>query len=221
MRRLLALAAAVALIVLVVPAPASAHGQLAFSEPANQSTLMEPRPQLALYFTEKPASFAFFSVTSPDGVRVDQGWTLGEPKPLDPPVQELNLKDGKWEPVFYNTGFPAVVGVSHWPQKGVYTVQYMTVASDGDKVSGTVRFDYQGAPAAAPAGWQPPANQPDAALTGGGGHTTAAAATGGAVAQPPAPKSSSRWPVAFIAASAALAMALVVAWRRRRSVGGR
>jgi methionine-rich copper-binding protein CopC len=181
---------------------------------------MEPRAQLALYFTEKPASFAYFSVTSPDGVRVDQGWTHGEPKPLDPPMQELNLKDGKWEPVFYNTGFPAMVGVSHWPQKGVYTVQYMTIASDGDKVNGTVRFDYQGAPAAAPAGWQPPANQPDAALTGGSGHT-APASTAPAAAQTPASQSSSGWPVAFVAATAALALALLVAWRRRRSVGGR
>jgi methionine-rich copper-binding protein CopC len=214
-----ALGLAAALSLLVWPAPAYAHGQLAFSEPANQSTLMEPRTQLFLYFTEKPASFAFFSVTSPDGVRVDQGWTHGEPKPLNPPVQELNLKDGKWEPVFYNTGFPAAVGVSHWPQKGVYTVQYMSIASDGDRVTGTVRFDYQGEPVAAPAGWQAPANQPDAALTGGSVGQSSPTAPA-AAAQPPAPDSGWGWPVAFIVA-AVLAMAAVVAWRRRRSVGAR
>ncbi|WP_203910290.1 copper resistance CopC family protein [Rhizocola hellebori] len=218
MRRLLALAAAVALAVIMLPAPAFAHGQLALAEPANQSTLMEPRAQVALYFTEKPASFAFFTVTSPDGVRVDQGWTHGEPKPLEPPVQELNLKDGKWEPVFYRTGFPAMVGVSHWPQKGVYTVQYMTVASDGDKVSGTVRFDYQGAPVAAPAGWQPPVNQPEAALTGGSGNHTAVAQASTPAAQPGSSSSPSPW---LIMVPAGLVLAAVVAWRRRRSVGAR
>jgi methionine-rich copper-binding protein CopC len=217
MRRLLALAAAVALAVLILPAPASAHGQLAFSDPANESTITEPRAQLALYFTERPASFAFFSVTAPDGVRVDQSWTNGEPKPLNPPVQELNLKDGKWEPVFYNTGFPAMVGVSHWPQRGVYTVQYMTVASDGDKVSGTVRFDFQGEPTAVPAGWQAPINQPDAALTGDGQTAPGTPVTTEASA---VPKSTSSWPI-WLAGLAALGIAAVVMLRHRRSVGGR
>ncbi len=217
MRRMLALAVAIAFCVLVMPSPASAHGQLAYSDPANQSTITEPRAQLALYFTERPASLAFFSVTAPDGMRVDQGWTSGEPKPLSTPVQELNLKDGKWEPVFYNTGFPAMVGVSHYPSKGVYTVRYVTVASDGDKVSGDIRFDYQGATTAAPAGWQPPTNQPAAMNPG----AQPPPGTPGATQTLPAPQSSSRWPVAMTMAAVMIGLAVVVMLRRRRSVGGR
>lgn len=218
MRRLFAVAAAVLLSVPLLPAPALAHGQLAFSEPANQSTLAEPRPQVALYFTEKPASNAFFSITSPDGVRVEQGWTHGEPKPIDPPVQELNLVDGKWEPVFYRTGFPAMVGLSHWPSKGVYTVQYLSVASDGDKVSGVVRFDFQGATTAAPAGWQQPTNQADPALTGG---HPAAPATVITAQRLPEASSSSSWPLWAGAAVLAVGIAGYFLLRRRRSVGGR
>src|SRR3954452_15711071 len=83
----------------VLPAgPAAAHGQLAMSDPVQDSTVDQPRADVALYFTEQPASFAWFTVTAPSGRRVDGGWRGGEPKRLDKPVQEYFLVDGKFEP---------------------------------------------------------------------------------------------------------------------------
>lgn len=146
--------------VLVFSAPAAAHGQLAFSDPAHQSTVSTPVDRVSLYFTERPNPAAYFAITSPSGKRVDHGWSVGQPKKLEKPVQELTLRDGKWEPQTYEFGFPAVVPVAHWPEQGVYTIKYLSVASDGDKVSGEIRFDYQGPKTEAPPGWQPPVNQP-------------------------------------------------------------
>jgi methionine-rich copper-binding protein CopC len=151
-------ALAVVLGVIGIPAPASAHGQLAFAEPAHQSTVTEVMERVALYFTEAPASTPIFSVTSPGGTQTMLSWSHGQPRPLPSPVQELNLVNGTWEPVFYNTGFPAMLYVTHWPEQGIYTVKYEHTASDGDKVKGEVRFDYQGPlTTAAP---QPPAASP-------------------------------------------------------------
>lgn len=189
MLRKIAVVLAVVALAVAVPSPAQAHGQLAFSDPADQSTVTEPRESVRLYFTERPHSVAFFAIKAPDGTRVDNGWSGGEPKPLDPPVRELNLRDGNWEPQLYSTGFPAVVPVSHWPQTGVYTITYQSIASDGDKVSGEIRFDYQGKLTPAPAGWQPPANQPDPVLLGQSAVPAAPTAiTVSAVATPPAPE---------------------------------
>ena len=178
MRRMLPLLAVVVAAVLGLGSPAAAHGQLAFSEPAHQSTVNAPLERLALYFTEKPASNAYFTLTAPTGQRVDKGWSHGEPRRLEKPVEELILRDGKWEPMVYNAGFPAMLTASHWPVKGVYTIRYLTVASDGDKVTGEIRFDYQGPTSTAPDGWQAPTGEPDPALVGGG-QTTNATATGG------------------------------------------
>lgn len=164
-RKIAAVLAAVAVAVLL-PSPAQAHGQLAFSDPADRSTLTEPRESVRLVFTERANPAAYFTVKAPDGTRVDHGWSGGEPKPLPSPVQELTLRDGNWEPQLYKIGFPAVIPVSHWPQTGVYTITYLSVASDGDKVSGEIRFDYQGKLTAAPAGWTAPTNQPDPQLLG-------------------------------------------------------
>nr|WP_246496909.1 copper resistance CopC family protein [Sphaerisporangium rubeum] len=149
------------LSVFVLGAPAAyAHGRLVVSTPAEGSKLDEPVESLSLAFTEKPASFAYFTVTAPNGQRVDQRWWHSEPFPLDEPVRELNLVNGVWEPQFYHTGFPVTVPVSHWPGKGTYVARYKTVASDGEKVEGELRFTYTGRVTAAPPGWQPPADEP-------------------------------------------------------------
>jgi len=140
----------VVLAVLLVPAPASAHGQLAESVPAHQSTVTAVLSSVTLSFSEAPPASATFAVTSPSGISLLRGWSHGQPAPLRSPVQELNLVNGSWQPVYYKTGFPAVLSLSHLPELGVYTVTYAFSASDGDKVSGSVRFDYQGPMTTAP-----------------------------------------------------------------------
>ena len=76
-------------------------------------------------------------------------------------VREYFLVNGKFEPREYTTGFPAVVAVAHLPAKGQYSVSYLSVASDGDTVRGTLTFRYDGRVTAAPKGWSPPSTQPD------------------------------------------------------------
>lgn len=215
-RKIAAVLAAVAVAVLL-PSPAQAHGQLAFSDPADQSTLTEPRESVRLVFTEKPNPAAYFTVQAPDGTRVDHGWSGGEPKPLPSPVQELTLRDGNWEPQLYKIGFPAVIPVSHWPQTGVYTITYQSVASDGDKVSGQVRFDYQGKLTTAPAGWTAPTNQPDPQLLGQTAPPQQPAAASGATAAAPAPApASTTWPYWVLAGLvAAVVLGGVLVHRRR------
>ncbi|MEU4531556.1 copper resistance protein CopC [Micromonospora ureilytica] len=159
-----ALAATVVVTLLLPVAPASAHGQLATSTPLKGTVVREPLTQLALYFTEKPASNAHFAISGPDGSRVDNGWSYGEPKRLDKPVTEYFMVNGVFEPRLYHTGFPAMVTVAHWPAKGRYTASYLSVASDGEAVRGEVTFDYQGRGTAAPAGWSAPTAGPDPAL---------------------------------------------------------
>ncbi len=158
----LAVVAGVALTALATPA--SAHGQLAMSTPAKDSTVTEPMESLALYFTEKPAPNAYFTVTTPSGARVDQPWSHGQPKRLDKPVTEYNLVDGTWQPNLYHTGFPAMVPVAYWPEQGLYVARYMSVASDGEKVTGEVKFTYKGKMSKAPKGWKAPTNEPEPAL---------------------------------------------------------
>ncbi|WP_329429787.1 copper resistance protein CopC [Streptosporangium sp. NBC_01495] len=158
----LAVVAGVALTALATPA--SAHGQLAMSTPAKDSTVTKPMESLALYFTEKPASNAYFTVTTPSGARVDEPWSHGQPERLDEPVTEYNLVDGKWQPNLYHTGFPATVPVAYWPEQGLYVARYVSVASDGEKVTGEVRFTYEGPMSKAPKGWKAPTNEPDPAL---------------------------------------------------------
>ncbi|TQS21192.1 copper resistance protein CopC [Microbispora sp. KK1-11] len=145
-------------------APAFAHGQLAMSTPVKDSTVREPLESLSLYFTETPAPNAYFAVTAPSGARVDQPWTHGQPKRLDKPVQEYNLVDGVWEPSVYNTGFPAVIPVAYWPERGKYVIRYLSIASDGEPVRGELRFTYKGRTSGPPKGWQAPDNEPDAIL---------------------------------------------------------
>ncbi|MFF3437535.1 copper resistance protein CopC [Streptosporangium sp. NPDC002721] len=175
----LAVVAGVALTALATPA--SAHGQLAVSTPAKDSTVTEPMESLALYFTEKPAPNAYFTVTTPSGARVDQPWSHGEPKRLDEPVTEYNLVDGTWQPSLYHTGFPAMVPVAYWPERGQYVARYMSVASDGEKVTGEVKFTYKGKMSGPPKGWKAPTNEPDPALLNPA-HPSAAAPSAGPAA---------------------------------------
>ncbi|WP_425685947.1 copper resistance protein CopC [Micromonospora sp. DT201] len=163
-RAMAALAATVVVTLLLPAAPASAHGQLATSTPLTGTVVREPLAQVGLYFTEQPASNAHFTLTGPNGSRVDSGWSHGEPKRLDKPVTEYFKVNGVFEPKLYHTGFPAIVTVAHWPAKGRYTASYLSVASDGEAVRGAVTFDYQGPSTAAPAGWSPPTAGPEPAL---------------------------------------------------------
>ncbi|WP_259406745.1 copper resistance CopC family protein [Microbispora sp. H10885] len=152
------------LTLVALAVPASAHGQLAMSTPAKDSTVKTPLESLRLYFTEAPAPNAYFTVTAPNGARVDQTWTHGQPERLDKPVQEYNLVNGVWEPSVYNTGFPAVIPVAYWPEQGEYVVHYLSIASDGEPVKGELRFTYKGRTSAPPKGWRAPTNEPDAIL---------------------------------------------------------
>ncbi|MET7747497.1 copper resistance protein CopC [Micromonospora sp. NPDC005367] len=161
---LLALVLSSAVAVLASAPPAAAHGTLAAAAPADGSAVSRPLAAVELYFTEKVAGNAYFTVTAPGGVRVDSGWSHGEPKPLDRPVREYFLVDGKFEPREYATGFPAVVRIAHLPASGQYSVSYLTVASDGDTVRGATTFRYTGPTTPAPRGWRPPTEQPDPAL---------------------------------------------------------
>ncbi|MGK5684279.1 copper resistance CopC family protein [Actinoplanes sp. URMC 104] len=154
-RGLLAIVAGAA-VVLGAPSPASAHGTLAMSNPANGATVTAPVGSVELFFTEKVPESATFAITAPDGGRVDNGWEHASPRPLDKPVTEYFIKNGKYEPRQYTTGFPARVRVAHLPATGEYRVDYRSTASDGDAVHGTVTFSYTGPLTPAPAGWAPP-----------------------------------------------------------------
>ncbi|MEV4324156.1 copper resistance protein CopC [Microbispora rosea] len=179
--RLLLLVVAGVLTMTALATPASAHGQLAMSTPAKNGTVREPLKSLSLYFTEQPAPNAYFAVTAPNGARVDQPWSHGQPKRLDKPVQEYNLINGVWEPSVYNTGYPAQIPVAYWPERGEYVVRYLSIASDGEPVRGELRFTYKGTTSGPPKGWQAPDDEPDPSLL--------ASAEPGSGAQPSAPQS--------------------------------
>ncbi|MGC4821779.1 copper resistance protein CopC [Micromonospora sp. DT63] len=226
---LLALALASAVTLLASVQPAAAHGTLAMSTPAAGATVKAPLTSVQLYFTEKVAANAHFTITAPGGSRVDNGWTYGEPKTLNQPVREYSLVNGQFEPREYTTGFPAVIALAHLPAAGQYSVSYLSVASDGDPVRGTMTFRYSGRATAAPQGWQPPTNQPDPALLAAieqhrapgqasAVPTTAAESATAPAAAPPV-ASSDDGPTAMVwvgwAAAAVAALGALVVWRRR------
>ncbi|MEU8216466.1 copper resistance protein CopC [Micromonospora taraxaci] len=237
----LALLLASAVALLASTQPASAHGTLAMSTPAGGATVSEPLTAVQLFFTEKAAPNAFFTVTAPGGIRVDNSWSYGEPKPLDKPVREYFLVNGQFEPREYTTGFPATVAVTHLPAKGQYTVSYLSVASDGDTVRGTLTFRYNGRVTAAPKGWSPPTTQPDPALVaateqhGSSGQASAVPTasaqpvtppSGAAAAPPTGPAEESNsgalaWAGWAAATAAAVAAAGFVVWRRRTASTGK
>lgn len=226
-RFFLATFAAVA-VVLAVPAPASAHGTLAMSDPKNNATVSAPMAGVELYFTEKVPDNAYFTITAPGGGRVDNKWEHASARPLDTPVTEYFMENGKFEPRQYTTGFPARVHVAHFPAKGEYKIDYLSRASDGDTVHGTVTFKYTGPTTPAPAGWTAPTDPADPTLTGKAGPvaTTTTTATTTATAPSPAaapstvPKDDDSSLPAWLGGAAAVAVALagVVLWRRRGAV---
>ncbi|MEU8157300.1 copper resistance protein CopC [Micromonospora sp. NPDC048986] len=236
LNRVVAALAATVMVSLLLPvAPASAHGQLATSTPLKGTVVREPLTQLALYFTEKPASNAHFAISGPDGSRVDNGWSYGEPKRLDKPVTEYFMVNGVFEPRLYHTGFPAMVTVAHWPAKGRYTASYLSVASDGEAVRGEVTFDYQGPGTPAPAGWSAPTAGPDPALlaqaegegsTNSGASGSPVAPTGAAADNPSGAAQEQRggggfpaWLIPALIVVVVSAIVLVAA-RRRPATGG-
>ena len=72
---LLAFLLASAVALLASAQPAAAHGTLAMSTPASGATVREPLTSVQLFFTEKAAANAFFTITAPGGIRVDNGWS--------------------------------------------------------------------------------------------------------------------------------------------------
>jgi methionine-rich copper-binding protein CopC len=170
--RVLLLAVVSGTVMTAIASPASAHGQLAMSTPAKDSTVTAPMESIALYFTEQPVTYAYFTLTAPSGFRIDKPWSPGESKRLDEPIREFHLIDGVWEPRLFHVGYPAKIPVAYWPEQGVYTAGYRTVASDGEEVRGELRFTYMGTTSARPNGWRPPTNEPDAALLAVAGHST-------------------------------------------------
>ena len=206
---------------LAFPQPAWAHGQLAVSTPAQGGTLTEPTETVLLAFTEKPAPFAYFTVTAPSGARVDGPWSFAEPYRLDEPAREYNLVNGVWEPRLFHTAFPVKVPVAHWPEQGIYTMRYQSVASDGDEVKGQVRFTYAGAMTPAPAGWLPPTNQPSPELLAAAGQAQAppgaASMPSGATVAAPQTRSVDAW-VWFL--PAVLLVGITVLIGRRKPAAG-
>ncbi|MET0416429.1 MAG: copper resistance protein CopC [Actinoplanes sp.] len=204
---------AVTALAIAVPAPrpALAHGLLVSSVPANGASVKSPVESVSLAFTEKPAPYAFFSVTAPSGARVDEQWTNAEPFRLEKPVTEYQQVDGQWLPREYHAGFPVRVPVKHWPEQGAYIVSYHSVASDGDVVIGNVRFTYEGAVTAAPPGWSAPTAGPSAELLAAGKAHGSAAPVAAAAA--PASEDKGPWPwlvpvLLFVAVAGAIALAM-------------
>jgi methionine-rich copper-binding protein CopC len=142
--------------------PAAAHGQFVSSVPVDGSEVTEPLTDLFLYFTEKPTSNAYFAVTAPSGARVDRLWSHGPTRPLDPPVHEwYHEADGDWVTRAYSTAYSARIPIAYWPEVGEYTVEYISVATDGQPVRGQLRFTYSGAVSPLPADFRPQRSEPD------------------------------------------------------------
>jgi methionine-rich copper-binding protein CopC len=161
-RRLLVLAGLALAGIFGLASPASAHGQFVTSDPERGSTITTPLTSVVLYFTEKPTSNAFFSVTAPSGTRVDRLWSHGTNKPLSKPVAEYyHNPNGDWEIRNYSIAYSAIVPVAYWPETGEYTISFVSVATDGEPVRGEVKFTYSGAITTPPADYHPQKNEPD------------------------------------------------------------
>jgi methionine-rich copper-binding protein CopC len=150
------------LAILGLGSPAAAHGQFVTSDPAPGTTVTTPIERILLYFTEKPTSNAFFSVTSPTGLRVDRLWTHGPTRTLDTPVYEwFHKSDGSWVTRKYTVAVSAQLPIAYWPETGEYTVDYLSVATDGEPVRGRFTFTYAGPVAPKPPDFRPQAPAPD------------------------------------------------------------
>jgi methionine-rich copper-binding protein CopC len=223
-RRLLA-SAAVGLVAAVATviglgAPAQAHGQFVSSDPAAGAVVTAPVDAILIYFTEKPTSNAYFAVTSPDGARVDRLWSHGPTMPIDPEIHEwYHQPDGKWVVRAYRTAYAATVPIAYWPKQGEYTVQFLSVATDGEPVRGQFTFTYSGPTSDVPANFSPQRSQPDPNLL-------SIAATDAPTGPPTGPpieeivKQQSNGPGVWVVwlpvgIVAAVAVAVLVFWRAR------
>ncbi len=167
-------------VVFGVSTPASAHGQFISSDPANGAEVSTGPASIVVYFSEKPTSNAYFAVTAPSGTRVDRLWSHGNSRRLDTPVHEwYHNEDGEWETRAYSVAYPALVPIAYWPETGLYTVTYLSVATDGEPVRGEFTFTYTGPTATIPADFRPQKAEPDPNLL-------AAAATDAPTAPPSA-----------------------------------
>jgi methionine-rich copper-binding protein CopC len=167
-------------VVFGLSTPASAHGQFVSSDPAKDAEVSMALASILLYFTEKPTSNAYFAVTTPSGVRVDRLWSHGSPRRLDTPVHEwYHNQNGEWETRAYTVAYPALVPIAYWPETGLYTVTYLSVATDGEPVRGEYTFTYSGPTETIPADFRPQKAEPDPNLL-------AAAATDAPTAPPSA-----------------------------------
>jgi methionine-rich copper-binding protein CopC len=172
------LAATVAVVGLGTPA--AAHGQFLSADPGPGADVPNPLASILIYFTEKPASNAYFAVTAPSGVRVDRLWSHGTPRKLDEPVHEwYHNEDGEWETRAYTVAYPALIPIAYWPENGDYKVTFLSVATDNEPVRGEYSFNYTGALSTQPADFRPQKNEPDPNLL-------AAAATDAPTAPPSA-----------------------------------
>jgi methionine-rich copper-binding protein CopC len=193
------LVAAVATVIMVA-SPAAAHGQFVSSDPAANATIAEPLETLYIYFSEHPTSNAYFAVTAPSGVRVDRLWTQGPTQDISPPRHEWYHQDnGDWVVKQYTTAYSAQIPIAYWPDDGLYKVEYLSVATDGEPVRGDFTFTYSGPTSKLPADYSPQASQPDPNLL--------AVASANAPTAPPTGK-----PIEEIVAEAQKGPGLWVVW---------
>ncbi len=113
-RRAFALAAGL-LIALLLTAPVAAHAELVSSDPADGAVLTEPPAEVVLTFSEGVVGDSSFSVLDVDGATLATGGI----DPADPAVMRATLP---------------TLGA------GRYTVQWTSVADDGDILRGTFTF---------------------------------------------------------------------------------
>ena len=111
-----ALAAAVALL----PGTASAHTELAESNPADGAVMTDAPSEVVLAFTTELSEESAFSVIGPDGETVGEG-------ELDLDIADRNVLRGD-------------VAVT---EPGRYVVSYSAAAADGHPAEGEVAFTYR------------------------------------------------------------------------------
>lgn len=143
--RTAALAVLAALAALFVSAgPASAHSELASSDPANGASLATGPSRITLTFNESPnATLATITVVGADGTRYEQGPATVADKVIS-------------------------VGVGPLGAAGAYEVGYRIVSGDGHPINGRLTFTLTAAgpaaaaaaPAAAPSAPATPADPP-------------------------------------------------------------
>jgi copper resistance protein C len=103
------------LIALPLPALVAAHADLVSSDPADGAVLTEPPAEVVITFSEAMIGDSSFSVLDIDGATLATGGL----DPIDPTVLRAPLP---------------TLGA------GPYTVQWTSVADDGDVLRGTFRF---------------------------------------------------------------------------------